>query len=123
MFIGMHRNGGVHAYWKTKQHWESPKILLVDERTTCTLLFQDQNITKSKNDEGWSRYLIEDMQVFDEESDEQMEGTNEIPFYGMEAFFDAYISLNNKQLKDDIIFAFVRTKVGSKNRFKFTVDM
>lgn len=100
-----------------------PKILIIEEKTACTMLFQDQDIVKDKNDEGWSRYLIEDLTVFDENGDEQVEGTNEIPFYGMEAFFDCYNELDKKQLKGDIIFAVRRTKVGQKNKFKFEVDL
>lgn len=108
-----------------------PKILLVDEKTACTLLFQDQDIKKSKvaveTSDGktahWSRYEIEDLQVFNEDGDEIVEGTNDIPFYGMEPFFDCYVGLTKTQLKGDIIFSFRRTKVGSKNKFKFEVDL
>lgn len=108
-----------------------PKILLVDEKTNCTLQFDDQNIEKVKiehEDQSgkkvmWSAYMVEDMQVFDEDGEEIEEGTNEIPFYGMEAFFDCYNLLTSKQLKGPIVFSFRRIKSGSKNKFKFEVDL
>ncbi len=108
-----------------------PKILLVEEKTACTLMFQEQEIVKSKvaveNKDGktvrWSRYDIADMTVYDEDGDEVEEGTNDIPFYGMAAFEECYNKLTKAQLKGDIIFSFRRVKSGTKNQFKFEVDL
>lgn len=107
-----------------------PKILLTEEKTICTLMFQEQDIKKSKVEvetkDGkakWSRYDIEDMIVYDENGDEQDEGTNDIPWYAMADFEACYNKLKKNDKKGDIIFSFRRTKNGNKNKFKFEVDL
>jgi len=105
-----------------------PKLILCDEDHPYLLIFDDQNITKHRDagpDQKWSCYRIEDMTVVsdDKHETEQTEGTNEIPFWAMEPFFDAYTSLTKKQLKTEIHFVYTRSEdKGGKNTCTITVD-
>jgi len=111
-----------------------PKLVIAEEKEHYLLAFEDQNIKKTKdggppkgnNDHsGWGCYRIRNLVVMKVEDEEIIEeGTNEIPFWAMEQFFDAYTSLDKKQLKKEITFVYRRVRNGQtgKNECSIEVD-
>jgi len=104
-----------------------PKLLIAEDEVVYILSFPEQDIVKSKDagpDEKWSCYRIEDLVVVtaDKHESEIEEGTNEIPFWAMKPFFDAYKSI--KKPKGEITFTYIRTEGrGGKNTCEIELDV
>lgn len=92
-----------------------PKMLLCEDGDEYLLSFPyDQDIVKLKDagpDGKWSCYRIEDLVVVtnDKHETEQEEGTNEVPFWAMKAFYDAYKAAP-KKTKGDIMMTYTRNE-------------
>jgi len=112
-----------------------PKLVIAEEGVEYILNFEDQNIKKHRDGgpakgtsehSSWGCYRIKGLVVVraDEDEEEIEEGTNEIPFWAMEQFFDAYTQLDKKQLKKEISFTYVRVRNGKtgKNEASIEVD-
>lgn len=100
-----------------------PKLLKAEAKETHKVSFDPRmDIETAKNDRGWSCYMIQDMMVEDEE-EQEIEGTNEIPFWTMSEFFDCYDSMSSKQLKQkEITFLYIRKEKGAKNTATWEID-
>ncbi len=116
-----------------------PKLLIAEEGDDYLLVFEEQDIKKYRDagppttkkgvemdNSGWSCYRIEDLVVItdDKHETEIEEGTNEIPFWAMKQFFEAYSALSTKQKKGEIKFSYTRgsdRKTG-KNNCVITVE-
>lgn len=100
-----------------------PKLLKAEAKETHKVSFDPRaQIETTKNDRGWTCYMIEDMTVEDED-DQEIDGTNEIPFWTMTNFYECYGVLSPKQLKSkEITFLYVRKEKGGKNTATWEIE-
>jgi len=69
-----------------------PFLMNAPDDVECQFEFKGASIDKQKNEKGWSCYMVKVKNVIDPKGNE-IPGTGEIPFWAMEAFYDAFIHL------------------------------
>jgi len=99
-----------------KDNEDLPKLLRAEAKEEHSVSFNPNlDIDVQENDKGWNCYMIEGMMVEDSD-DEEVEGTNEIPFWTMKAFAECFESMTAKHLKkDEVTFTYVRKDKKGKN--------
>jgi len=79
-----------------------PKLFRAEEGEDHEITLPVQDLAIVKNDKDWDCYNPIDLDVVDSE-DQEVEGTNEVPFYEMKAFAAACMDYLDHKPKSKII--------------------
>jgi len=110
-----------------------PKLLNAELGVEYIYSFPQQDIVKSKvsltNKDGkeveWSRYGLHDVVLLNANDEEtEVEGTDDVPFWAMQAFYDAVVewAVANKRSKGDITLMYTRSSHAKGSQATFTVE-
>jgi len=94
-----------------------PWMVTAEEDDWITFAVKQQTLEKTKNEKGWSCYTGE-MKDIDMKGIE--DGDHEVPFWAMDAFFDAYTEADNEKGWQQ--YKFKRSTDKKGNTASFRVD-